>query len=53
MIGLTSPEVYNSKFNITEQNKDFELYTDIYEEFTFMELKDELEEIFNIEETTR
>ena len=52
MIGLTSLEVYKSIFDKTEQNDKIELYTDIYNEFTFMGLKDELEEILNIEKIT-
>ena len=32
MVGLTSLEVYNSIFNITEENK-FELYSDNFDEF--------------------
>ena len=39
---LTSPEVYKFISNITEQNNKFELHTDIFNEFSFMELKDEL-----------
>ena len=52
MIGLTSLEIYNSIFNITEENNKFELSTYAFDECTFMELKDELEEIFNLEEIT-
>ena len=52
MIGLTGLEVYNSIFNITEKINNFELYTDNYNEFSFMELRDELEQIFNIEDIT-
>ena len=52
MIGLTSLEIYNSFFNITEHNNKFKLYTDFNDEFTFMELKNELEEIFDIEDIT-
>ena len=48
MIGLTDLEVYNSIFNITEQNNKFELYRDSSNKFGFLELKDELEEILNI-----
>ena len=48
MIGLTSLEVYNSIFNITETNNKFVLYTDTYNEFSFVESKDELEEILDI-----
>ena len=52
MIGLTSLEVYNSIFNITEENNKFELYSDVFEEFFFTEIKDELEEILNISNIT-
>ena len=48
MIGLTSLEVYNSVFNITEENNKFELYRDNSNRFGFLALKDELEEILNI-----
>ena len=52
MIGLTSLEVYNSIFNITEENNKFELYSDVFDEFFFTEIKDELEEILNISDIT-
>ena len=52
MIGLTDLEVYNSVFNITEENNKFELYRDTYTKFGFLELKDELEEIPNIPHIT-
>ena len=48
MIGLVDLEVYNSIFNITEENNKFELYRDSSNKFGFLELKDELEEILNI-----
>ena len=47
MIGLTSLEVYNSIFNLTEENNKFELYRDSSNKFGFLELKDELEEILD------
>ena len=50
MLGLTSLEVYNSLCNKSKQNNKFELHKGIYTEFTFMDLKKELEEIFNIED---
>ena len=53
MIGLTKLEVYNFVFYITEHNNRFELYTDTFEEFSFSELKDELEEILNISDITQ
>ena len=52
MLGLIDLEVYNSIFNITKENNKFELYTDAFDEFSFEELKDELEEILNIPEIT-
>ena len=52
MIGLVGLEVYNSIFNITEENTKFDLYTDTYGELSFEELKDELEEILNIPHIT-
>ena len=52
MVGLISLEIYNSIFNITEQNKKFELYTDPFHEFSFEELKDELEEILSTSNIT-
>ena len=48
MIGLVDLEIYNSIFNITEENNKFELYRDSSNKFGFLELKDELEEILNI-----
>ena len=33
MIRLTSLEFYNSIFNIADQNNNFELYTDTFDEF--------------------
>ena len=52
MIGLTSLEFYNSIFNITEENNKFELYTDNFDEFSFSELKDELEDILFVPDFT-
>ena len=52
MIGLTDLEVYNSIFNITEENNKLEIYRDMSEKFGFIELKDELEEILNIPHIT-
>ena len=52
MIGLVDLEVYNSIFNITEENNKFVLYRDTSDEFGFLELKDELEEILNISHIT-
>ena len=52
MLGLIDLEVYNSIFNITKENNKFELYTDTFDEFSFTELKDEVEELLNIPEIT-
>ena len=52
MLGLIDLEVYNSIFNITKENNKFELYTDSFDEFSFPELKDEVEEILNISNIT-
>ena len=52
MVGLTDLEVYNSIFNITEENNKFEHYRDSSNKFGFLELKDELEEILNISHIT-
>ena len=52
MIGLIDLEVYNSIFNITKENNKVELYTDTFDEFSFEELKDELEEILDIPNIT-
>ena len=53
MIGLTDLEVYNSIFNITEQNNKFEIYRDTPTKFQFLDLKDEIEEILGIQHITR
>ena len=52
MLGLVDLEVYNSIYNITEENNKFELYRDTSAKFGFLELKDELEEILNISHIT-
>ena len=52
MIGLPSLEIYNSVFNINSTNKKFELYTDIFDKFSFEESKDELEENRSISDIT-
>ena len=52
MVVLTSLEDHISIFITTEKNNKFELYTDIFNEFSFMDLKDELEEIFEIDDIT-
>ena len=52
MLGLIDLEVYHSIFNITKENNKFELYTDTFDEFSFPELKDEIEEILDIPNIT-
>ena len=52
MLGLIDLELYNSVFNITEENNKFEIYRDTSRKFGFVELKDELEEILNISHIT-
>ena len=52
MIGLTSLEVYISIFNITHKKNKFELYTNKLDEFSFEELKVELEAILSISDIT-
>ena len=52
MPGLIDLEVYKSIFNMNHTNNKFELYTDTFDEFSFPELKDELEEILNIPNIT-
>ena len=52
MLGLIDLEVYNSVFNITKENNKCELYTDTFDEFSFTELKDELEKLLNIPNIT-
>ena len=48
MNGLTDLEVYNSIFNIREENNKFEFYSDTFDKLSFEELNDELEEIFSL-----
>ena len=52
MLGLIDLEVYNSIYNITKENNKFKLYTHIYDEFSFEDLKDELKEILEISDIT-
>ena len=52
MLGLIDLEIYNSIFNITKENNKFELYTDTFDEFSFGEIKDEVEEILNFSNIT-
>ena len=53
MLGLVNLEVYNSLFNITEENNKFEIYRYTPTKFRFLDLKDEIEEILNISHITR
>ena len=53
ILGLVNLEVYNSTFNITEENNKFEIYRDVPTKFKFLDLKDELEEILGIPHITR
>ena len=53
MLGLVDLEVYNSIFNITEENNKFEIYGDTPTKIQFLDLKDELEEILGIPHITR
>ena len=55
MIGLTDLEVYNSIFNITEENNKFELYKFPYERaggITYEKVRDEIEKDLDIEDIT-
>ena len=52
MLGLVNLEVYNSIFNITEENNKFEIYRDTSNEFGFLQLKDEIEELLDISHIT-
>ena len=52
MLGLIDLEVYNSIFDITKENNKFDLYTDNFDEYSFAELKDEVEEILKIPNIT-
>ena len=52
MLGLLDLEVYNSIFNMTEENNKFEIYRDMTDKFGFLELEDGLEEILNISNIT-
>ena len=52
-IGLTSLNVCKSIFHITEENNKFNLYTDTFDESSYRELKDELEENLEIPNFSR
>ena len=51
-VRISQSRVYNSIFNITEENNKFELYRDTSDKFGFLELKDELEEILDTSNIT-
>ena len=53
MIGFTSLEVCKSTFTLNTTNFKFELYTDVFDEFSIEELKNELEEILSISDITK
>ena len=48
MTRLASLGVHNSVFNIIEELNKFEMYTNSFDELSFTELKDELEEILDV-----
>ena len=52
MLGLTNLEVYQPIFNVTEENSKLELYTSKSDEFSFEELKEELDEFLSISDVT-
>ena len=52
MIRLRSLEVEIAISNITEENNKFELYTETFDEFPILELKDEVAGIFGFSNTT-
>ena len=52
MIRLTSLEIYNSFFNITAENNEFELHKNLFDDFSFTELKQEVEEKIKIPHTS-
>ena len=52
MIGLTSLEVNNSNFNINTTNNEFELYANNFDEFSFEDIKDQLQEVLNFSDIT-
>ena len=55
MIGLVNLEVYNSIFNITEENNKFEVYKLTYEKadgITYEKVRDEIERDLDIKDIT-
>ena len=52
MLGSKILELYNFIFNTAIANKNFELYTDMFDEFSFQEFKDEIEKFLCISDIT-
>ena len=52
MIKLTGLEENNSIITMTGENSKFELYVDIFDEFPFEKLKEELEQILSTSDFT-
>ena len=52
MVGLTSLEVYNCVLNITEGNNKIEFFFDNFDEFSFAELKSEIEDVLDLLDLT-
>ena len=52
MVGFKRLEVFNSFFSITEENSKLEFYTDLFDDFSFTEIKDELEEILGLSDAS-
>ena len=48
MTRLTNSKVYKAILNITQKNSIFKLYTDLVDEFSSADMKDEIEEILDI-----
>ena len=49
MLALVDQELYNSIFNITEENNKFQFYTDhLDSEFSFTEMKDKIAELLDL-----
>ena len=53
MVGLPSLEAYNSVSDITEEKTKFELYTANFEEFPFVDFKNEIKEILDISNSSQ
>ena len=53
MTGITKFEAYISLFNITEENKEIELYTHSSDdEFSFVELEDRVAEVLGLSDVS-